>query len=146
MLCEAMELAHASAFLGEHLLPRIYGTMIEATADPVEIANLLTEAEAAIGRQHCRTCVLALVIPSASACIRIGDLARAREYLDLAKQTGENLAGGGAWSAAILESEAGLAHAENDTTSKRLYLRAATMYDRANWPIHARRCRRVAAG
>lgn len=147
LLSEALELAHASAFLGEHLLPRIYGTMIESAVDRGEVAGLLTEAEAMVGRHHdhCRTCVLALVIPAAAACSRIGELDRAREYLGRAKNMAEYLSGGGAWSAAILAAEAGLAQAENRPTSERLYLRAAETYDRNNWPIHARRCRRLAA-
>lgn len=142
LLPQALELARQSTLLGRHLLHRIYGTMVDAADGPATALAVVEEAESAIGpTEACRMCSITFAVPAARACIRAGDLARAKSYLALAKDIAQPLWRGGAWHAAIAEAEAGLAAGlGNAEEAARLRKTACELFTASGQPHDARRC------
>jgi hypothetical protein len=94
-----------------HLLPFVYGGMVEQ-ALPQDVPGLLDSAAAATaGLDVCQTCSMALHIAAAAALVQIGDLDGARGHLGIAEQTAGRWSGGD-WAAAVLEARATLHRGE----------------------------------
>ena len=144
LLAQALVLARQSTLLARHLLPRIYGTMIDAATDPRDALAVVDEAESAATApgEICRMCRITFVLPAAAACVRNRELTRAEAYLAIAKEVTQVPLRGRAWHAAIAKVEAELAAAVGDAARAIELLRSATdLFTRAGQPHHARRCR-----
>jgi tetratricopeptide (TPR) repeat protein len=145
LLQRALPLARSS-IIAKHLLHRIYGTMIRATADPLEARAVVDRAEAAIGcEDFCNFCSIMLSVPAAIASARAGDLESARRHLDTAEQSAL-LWQGTSWEAAVAEAQAEVAAVTGEPgTARRCLESAADQFDRAGQPLDAERCRRTIA-
>lgn len=141
----ALEIAEQTS-VPEHLLPWIYGGMLEGEDDDAAL-RIIAAAEKATDRLRvCDSCSMAFRIGACMVCSRAGMLDRARDYLaDAARVAG--MWSGGPWHAAIDEATATLQHAEGASTSvvtERLEQAGASFAD-ANRPRDAARCRAAAA-
>jgi DNA-binding SARP family transcriptional activator/tetratricopeptide (TPR) repeat protein len=146
LLRRAVPLARWS-IIGQCLLPRIYGTMIDASADLEAACAVVDRAEATLGpnsADHCSFCAIMLAVPAVRACAASGDLDRARRWLGVA-ETGVARWEGTAWEASLLEGRAALARAEGrEADAVRLLTTAAAVFDGAGQPFDAARCRATA--
>ena len=78
LLQQALPLARSS-MIAKHLLHRIFGTMVLATADPLEARAVVDRAESTLGWDDvCPFCSIMLTVPATIACARAGDLERGR--------------------------------------------------------------------
>ncbi|HEY6933738.1 MAG TPA: AAA family ATPase, partial [Marmoricola sp.] len=112
LLHRALPLARWSV-IGAHVLPRIYGSMIEASADPVAARAVVDQADATLGENdHCSFCSVMLEVPATVACADVGDLEGARRHLAAATVSTE-LWETSVWQAAVLEARAHVARAED---------------------------------
>ncbi|MFC5996490.1 ATP-binding protein [Pseudonocardia hispaniensis] len=148
LLAQALELARHSTLLGRHLLPRIYGTMVNA-ADPPDAIHIVDEAESAIvgPTEVCRMCTMTFAVPAVVACVHADQLDRAEHYLGLAKDIAQPIWLGGAWHAAIAEAEASLAAAVGrPDRAARLLQTAGELFAAAGQPHDARRCQAGVGG
>jgi DNA-binding SARP family transcriptional activator/tetratricopeptide (TPR) repeat protein len=110
-LQRALVLARWSV-IGNHLLQRIYGSMIVASPDPVAARAVVDRAEATLGEtDRCPFCDVMLAVPAAIACAEVGDLDSARRHLSIAEQSAARWEGS-AWDGAVLEARAHIARAE----------------------------------
>lgn len=146
LLAQALELARQSTLLGRHLLPRIYGTMIDAAAGTAQSLAVVEEAESAVApTEACRMCRVTFTLPAARACARAGDQNRALDYLAAAREVAPPASRGVAWTAAMAETEAVLAEAAGHATAATSLQRdAAQLYAAAGQTHDASRCRAVA--
>ncbi|MDQ4115938.1 MAG: SARP family transcriptional regulator, partial [Actinomycetota bacterium] len=146
LLAQALELARQSTLLGRHLLPRIYGTMIDAAAGTAQSLAVVEEAESAVApTEACRMCRVTFTLPAARACARAGDQHRAQDYLAAAREVAPPASRGVAWTAAMAETEAVLAEAAGHATAATSLQRdAAQLYAAAGQTHDASRCRAVA--
>ncbi|MFD2093477.1 ATP-binding protein [Blastococcus deserti] len=144
LLQKALPLARWS-IVPQCLLPRIYGTMIEAAPDVAAANAIVDRWEAGVGPEDlCPFCAIMLAVPAARASAEAGDLERGRRFLSLA-ETIEARWEGTAWEAALLEVRGMLARAEHDTVrANRLLTTAATLFDSSGQPLDAARCRATA--
>ncbi|HEX2381501.1 MAG TPA: AAA family ATPase [Acidimicrobiales bacterium] len=145
LLQRALPLARSS-IIAKHLLHRIFGTMILASADPLEARAVVDRAESTLGwDDFCNFCSIMLSVPASIACVRAGDLEGAHRHLAIAEQSAL-LWQGTSWEAAVAEAQAEIAAAtgDPDTALKRLES-AAEQFDRAGQPLDAERCRRAVA-
>ncbi len=107
----ALDLAHASPMTG-HLVPFVYGGMIEA-APPDDVPHLLDAAAAASsGLTICETCSMALHVHAIPALARQGDLDGAREHLATAERIATRWSDGD-WAAAVVEARDAVRRAES---------------------------------
>jgi tetratricopeptide (TPR) repeat protein len=144
LLHRALPLARWST-LAQHLLQRLYGTMIRAADGPQEALAVIERAMAGQGQSdRCLYCAVMFSVPAAIACADAGDIDRARRFLADTERSAA-LWEGTAWQAGVLEARAHLARAEGDDgAAGRLLLRAAQLFDDAGQPLDAARCRRQA--
>jgi ATP/maltotriose-dependent transcriptional regulator MalT len=141
LLHRALTLARFTS-IAQHLLQRIYGTMITAEQDASAARAMVDRADAALGtNDHCHFCTIMLALPAARACIDVGDLDDARRRLNDA-ETSAQMWEGTAWKASILETRAHLAAAEGDVEmAKQSRLAAAELFEISGQPLDADRCR-----
>lgn len=146
LLAQALDLARQSTLLGRHLLPRIYGTVVEAAAGTAHSLAVVEEAESAVApTEACRMWRVTFMLPAARACARGGDPDRARDYLAAARAVAPPTSHGDAWTAAMAETEAVLAEAAAQAEAAAALRRsAAELYAVAGQTHNARRCRAVA--
>ncbi|MEN3540801.1 AAA family ATPase [Microbispora sp. ZYX-F-249] len=144
LLRRALPLARWS-LLANHLLQRLYGTMILAAPDPEAARAVVDTAEAALGQSDfCHFCTVMFEVPAVIACAGTGDLAEARRHLEIAERSAA-LWDGTAWQAAMLEARAHLARAEGDPAeAARLFTRASDLFAESSHPLDAARCRTAA--
>ena len=70
----------------QHLLQRVFGTMIQAAADALEARAIVDRAESTLGWDDvCLFCSIMLSVPASIACAHAGDLEHARRHLDQAE-------------------------------------------------------------
>jgi DNA-binding SARP family transcriptional activator/tetratricopeptide (TPR) repeat protein len=145
LLHQALPLARAS-MIAKHLLQRIFGTMILATADPMEARAVVDRAESSLGwDDDCPFCSIMLSVPATIACVRVGDLAGATRHLTIAERSAV-LWHGTSWEAGVAEAQAAVAAARGDTPMARARIRAAAeQFRRAGQPLDAERCARTLA-
>jgi DNA-binding SARP family transcriptional activator len=141
LLLRALPLARWSP-IGNHLLQRIYGSMIEAAPDADAARAVVDRAEATLSSEDdCHFCTIMLDLPAARACIETGDLDRAQSYLASA-ETSAQLWEGTSWQAALLQVRAHLARAEDRAEeAQQMLAEAARLFEAAGQPLDAARCR-----
>ena len=141
LLQRALHLARWS-IVPQCLLPRIYGTMMDAAPDSAAAFAVIERAEATLAPdEQCLFCSIMLSVPAARACADVGDLDGARRFLAMA-ETAEARWEGTAWGASVLEARAALVRAEgDDPTADRLLAAAAVVFDGFGQPLDAERCR-----
>ncbi|MGH2728934.1 MAG: BTAD domain-containing putative transcriptional regulator, partial [Actinomycetota bacterium] len=140
LLDRARSLARRSDIV-THLLVRVFGTMIQAAADPNKAKAVLRAAEQELSQMRaCEPCSMGYLTSAATASARAGELDRARTFLGEA----ERIAGmwqGGLWSGAVWESRAILRQAEGDSEQARAMFReAAGAFASAGHEADAARC------
>ena len=140
LLDEALPLARWSA-LSQHLVQRIFGTMIDATSDPDEARAVVDRAARAIGPSDmCIFCTVMIAVPSSIACARVGDVEEAARHLMMAEMSAMAWQGT-AWQGAVTEAKAYLARAEGGDDAEALLGEAAELFERAGQPLDVARCR-----
>jgi tetratricopeptide (TPR) repeat protein len=146
LLSRALPLARWSV-VASHLLYRIYGTMIEATPDPVLARAVVERAEATLGEtDSCVFCSVMLAVPAAIACAEVGDLEASRRYVAVAEASASRWEGS-SWQAAVIEARAHLARAAgNDKESVALWDRAAGLFRAAGHHREGLRCESKRSG
>jgi ATP/maltotriose-dependent transcriptional regulator MalT len=130
-----------------HLLVRVFGTMIQAAADPKRAIAALRGAEQELSQMHpCEPCSMGYLTSAVAASARVGELDRARSFLAEA----ERIAGmwqGGLWTGAVWEARGILRQAEGDGEQARAMFReAAQAFARVSNQSDAARCLEAAAG
>ena len=133
--------------LATHLLVRVFGTKIQAAADPKKALMVLGVAERELSQMRsCEPCSMGYLTSAAAACARAGDLDRARSFIAEA----ERIAGmwqGGLWSGAVWEARGILRQAEGaDEQARGMFHEAAQEFARAGNQSDADRCREAASG
>lgn len=143
LLDESLAIARDSD-VGFHLFDRIYGTRITLARDAVEAKNLLYEAEEAVRGplETCPGCRITLAVPAAIAAARAGDLERLARWGRSATWHAEVVMHLPAWDAALEEVRgfSALAH-RNVTAARAHFAAAAALFQRAEHPLEAHRCR-----
>lgn len=141
LLDAALPLARWSP-LSNHLIQRIYGTMIRATADPAAARLLVDQANDAIGpSDSCVFCTVMIAVPSAIACADVGDIEDAQQHLAMAERSAMAWQGT-AWPGALAEAKAHIALADDHhEEATRLFEEAVDLFTRAGQPLDAARCR-----
>lgn len=145
-----LERAHSLALrsnLATHLLVRVFGTKIQASADPKQALAVLRIAERELNQMRsCEPCSMGYLTSASVACARAGELGRARSFIAEA----ERIAGmwqGGLWSGAVWEARGILRQAEGaDDQARGMFHEAAQAYTRAGSHADAARCVEAAAG
>jgi tetratricopeptide (TPR) repeat protein len=142
LLEQALPLARWS-IIANHLLQRIYGTMIEAAPDPFVARATVDRAESTLGLEdRCIFCSVMLSVPAVGACADVGDFDHAHRHLALAERS-TTLWEGTAWEAAVAEAAGRLALAEGDPGRAAERLRMAVAgFERAGQPLDVERCQR----
>lgn len=145
LLDRARSLAFRSDLV-THLLVRVFGTRIQAAADPKKAIATLRVAEKELSQMHlCEPCSMGYLTSAAMATARAGELDRARSFIAEA----ERIAGmwqGGMWSGAVWEARGTLRQAEGANEQARAMFReAADAFTRAGNESDAVRCREAAA-
>jgi hypothetical protein len=143
LLQRALPLARWSV-VSQHLMQRVYGTMITAAPTPEHARAIVDQAQAGLGdRDACSFCVVMFAVPAAIACARVGDVEAARELVAVATMSTERWSGT-AWTAALAEARAHLALAEGEPGQARLWMdEAVSGFELAGQPYDASRCRRT---
>jgi tetratricopeptide (TPR) repeat protein len=135
LLERALPLARSS-IIANHLMQRIFGSLVIAAPDPVRARLAVDRAEAILGWDEvCPFCSIMLAVPAAEACARAGDLDHAHRHLAVAELSAV-LWQGTSWEAALDEARAVVARAEGDEEA------AVAGFERAGQPLDAERCRR----
>jgi DNA-binding SARP family transcriptional activator len=129
-----------------HLMVRVFGTMIQAAADPKKAVTVLRMAEQELSQMHsCEPCSMGYLTSAATACARAGELDRARSFLGEA----ERIVGmwqGGLWTGAVWEARGVLREAEGEGEQARAMFReAAQAFASAGNQSDAARCLEAAA-
>jgi hypothetical protein len=145
LLLRSMRLARWST-LAQHLVQRVYGTLILAAPDPSAARALVDRAAAEIGvEDSCRFCLVMLEVPAAIACAQSGDLEAARHHLALAELSAA-MWDGTSWQAAVDEARAHVALAAGDAAAAAQHLAAAARtFGEAGQPLDVARCQALAA-
>ena len=130
-----------------HLLVRVFGTMIQAAADPKKAMIVLRLAEQELSQMNpCEPCSMGYLTSAATASARAGELDHARSFIAEA----ERIAGmwqGGLWTGAVWEARGILRQAEGEGEQARAMFReAAQAFARAGNQSDAARCLEAAAG
>jgi DNA-binding SARP family transcriptional activator/tetratricopeptide (TPR) repeat protein len=141
LLQRALPLARWSV-ISNHLLQRIYGSMIAAASDPDLARAVVDRAEATLGdTDRCPFCAVMLAVPASIACADVGDVEEARRHLAVAEESAARWEGS-AWDGAVLEARAHLARAENrENDFALLASQAAQLFTAAGHVRDAARCR-----
>jgi DNA-binding winged helix-turn-helix (wHTH) protein/tetratricopeptide (TPR) repeat protein len=144
LLREALPLARWSP-LSNHLLQRIYGTLIAAQPDAATAMEAADEAiEIVDAPTACEFCGVMVEVPATIAYATGGRLDAAREHLQMAEAVAARWHGT-AWKAAVCEARAVLARAEGDDAGAvRLFADAAALFEQAGQVLDAERCREAA--
>ncbi len=145
LLARARSLALRSDLVA-HLSVRVFGTMIQAAADPKKAMTVLRMAEQGLSQMHsCEPCSMGYLTSAAAASARAGELDRARSFLAEA----ERIAGmwqGGLWTGAVWETRGILRQAEGEGEQARAMFReAAQAFARTGNHSDAARCLEAAA-
>lgn len=140
LLNRARSLAHRSD-IATHLLVRVFGTMIQAAADPKKAVRVLHEAERELAQMKaCEPCSMGYLTIAATASARAGELDRARLFIAEA----ERIAGmwqGGPWTGAVWEVRGNLRQAAGeDEQARAMFREAAEAFARAGNQSDAARC------
>jgi ATP/maltotriose-dependent transcriptional regulator MalT len=138
--------ARTTSDLVTHLMVRVFGTMIQAAADPKKAMAVLREAERELSQMHsCEPCSMGYLTSAAAASARGGELDRARSFIAEA----ERIAGmwqGGLWTGAVWEARGILRQAEGEGEQARAMFReAAQAFARTSNQSDAARCLEAAA-
>ena len=146
LLNRARSLAHRSD-IATHLLVRVFGTMIQAAADPKEAVRVLRKAERELAQlEACEPCSMGYLTSAATASARAGELDRARSFIAEA----ERIAGmwqGGPWTGSVWEARGNLRQAAGeDEQARAMFREAAEVFARAGNRSDAARCLESAAG
>ncbi len=146
LLARARSLALRSDLV-THLSVRVFGTMIQAAADPKKAMTVLRGAEQELSQMHaCEPCSMGYLTSAAAASARAGELDRARSFIAEA----ERIAGmwqGGMWTGALWEARGFLRQAEGEIEQARAMFReAAQAFARTGNESDAARCLEAAAG
>jgi predicted negative regulator of RcsB-dependent stress response len=143
LLLQALPLARSS-MIANHLLQRIFGTMILAAPDELEARAIVDRAESTLGWDEvCAFCSIMLAAPASIACARAGDVVHARRHLAIAERSAV-LWQGTAWEAGLAEAQSAVLVAEGDVVTARERMRSALdQFERAGQPLDAERCRRA---
>jgi tetratricopeptide (TPR) repeat protein len=141
LLHRALPLARWS-LISQHLLQRVYGTLIQAAPDPVAARAVVDRADATMGEtDRCAFCDIMFAVPAAIACARVGDLHEARCRLAEAEIVADRWGSEGL-QASVVEARAHLAVAEGDHgAGARLFEQAADMFQASGQMLDAGRCR-----
>ena len=141
----ALPLARWSA-LAQHLIQRIYGTLIRAAPDAEAARAVVDRADATVGHEDlCLFCSVMLEVPAAIACADVGDVDAASAHLERAELSA-SLWEGTSWHAGIREASAHLSLAVGDVAEARSRLdEAAEVFAAAGQPLDAQRCRTAVA-
>jgi DNA-binding SARP family transcriptional activator/tetratricopeptide (TPR) repeat protein len=143
LLQRALPLARWSV-VAQHLMHRVYGTMITAAPTDEMARVVVDQARATLGdRDTCSFCIVMFAVPAAIACARVGDVDDARELISAATASTQRWPGT-AWSAAVTEARAHLADAEgNHEQAVALLEEAESGFAEAGQPRDAARCRQA---
>ncbi|MGH9120033.1 MAG: hypothetical protein ACRD0A_19855, partial [Acidimicrobiales bacterium] len=143
LLTDALPLARTNPAVGWHVVPRVYGTMVEASPSPAEAMALVDEGELGTGRgmaSVCPPCSISFLLPAAVACAGTGDTDRARRFVAQAEPWVAALWAQGGWQAWLDEARGHLAWAEGDDAAARAHLDAAVdRFMAVGQPLDARR-------
>ena len=143
LLGRARALANRSDIVS-HLLVRVFGTMIEASA-PERSMSVLRDAERTLSQMRsCEPCSMGYLTTAATTSARNGDMHRARAFIAEAERI-SGMWQAGPWIGAVWEARGVLRQVEGDEAQARAMFReAAEAFARAGNPSDAERC--LAAG
>lgn len=139
LLGRARALAHRSDIVS-HLLVRVFGTMIEASALEKSMA-VLREAERTLSQMRsCEPCSMGYLTTAANTSARHGDLQRARAFIAEAERI-SGMWQGGPWIGAVWEARGVLRRVEGEEAQARAMFReAAEAFEHAGNRSDAERC------
>jgi tetratricopeptide (TPR) repeat protein len=141
-LADALMMARESE-VGHHTLDRIYGTMVDAAADPAGGVQRVRDAETAIQgpAETCPTCRIAFIVPATIAAARGGDLERAHRYMHDCDQAIAIVKLPPAWHSSVEEARGWLRRAEGRPADAREHF-ASAAEGFATWgqPLDSQRC------
>lgn len=132
--------------VGFHLMDRIYGTKINAAADPAGALAVLEDAESSVQGplETCPGCRITLAVPAAIAAARGGDLDRLREWEPAAEMLANVVMRLPAWHAALEEVRGHRALATG-TPAAAHFAAAAEGFKAVGQPFDEARCSALAA-
>jgi len=139
LLGRARALANRSDIVS-HLLVRVFGTMIQASA-PEKSMAVLREAERTLSQMRsCEPCSMGYLTTAATTSARNGDLQRAREFIAEAERI-SGMWQAGPWIGAVWEARGALRQGEGDEAQARAMFReAAEAFEHAGNRADADRC------
>ena len=128
--------------MSRHVLPRIYGTLIRTAPNiPGGVTVAEEAAEVLDDPTSCVFCQVMIQVPLANVWASAGYPDRAEEHLMRARRSAM-MWKGSAWKAAIAEASATIAESRGDMSeADRLLRNAALLYEEAEQPLDAARCR-----
>lgn len=137
----------ARSTVATHLLPLVFGGMLERV-DPAAGIRVVDEADAALsGVRACDPCSMSLHVHAAMSCARSRHLERAHTHLAEGRRIAD-MWSDGPWHASVNETEAVLRRAEgaDDGRFRHLLASAADGFDAAGRRRDAARCRTLLGG
>jgi DNA-binding SARP family transcriptional activator len=139
LLGRARALANRSDIVS-HLLVRVFGTMIQASA-PEKSMAVLREAERTLSQMRsCEPCSMGYLTTAATTSARNGDLQRARAFIAEAERI-SGMWQAGPWIGAVWEARGALRQGEGDEAQARaLFREAAEAFEHAGNRADADRC------
>jgi DNA-binding SARP family transcriptional activator len=139
LLGRARALANRSDIVS-HLLVRVFGTMIQASA-PDKAMGVLREAERTLSQMRsCEPCSMGYLTTAATTSALNGDLERARTFIVEAERI-SGMWQAGPWIGAVWEARGILRQVEGDEAQARAMFReAAEAFERAGNRSDADRC------